>query len=715
LWPFQPLNSNEALGNPFYSNSFHLSSIAFGNKSDFYPEDGWELIKQEFGFIHNPMINKWNGTPKTNTNDNPAIAYFVLYNKFSGILRILATMPNSWGGDKIQISLNFIHGDVVGVYKEKELYKDFKTSGNFNTHGKHAQSLDKHSETNTIKAIAYQPNQLSEFFYADFQLSYDPCVCLFKSGLNVNFNRINNSIILASGNTLGENEVLARIENSRSLINTNEEVYKYNTSFITEGMTVTNILQYFHNLNSFEDMIKSIDFKNEQLDLESTISEIGDLLVNNVIYSNKLKNAKRQFENITPHVDFFSVQNNMKNIRPVAISSNIDITSLHFPQSPMFEKSILISNPGSCESNNRPEYTSLDINGVIPMYPMYNEPLGLSAMLQTPKIKRTLIADKIDDCGKCKNQSSKRCNRKCNSNSSKQIRRVENLQEWYKLEGNSIKIAFHPLVDSDKTQVDAAIEVYGIDDLVVGSEKDFFLKKTTTLCSKIDDKDGIGRYRTPFSPLQCLDEWTFAIGHSYFGKKNIHNEFFTKARAHAFIVLNIYYVFKEDVYGKVHTGVQTIKYPLEIIETTVNLSSYVRFDMDELQDSICMNSPKLFIANPTEVSNFCKSDSYKAKSPAPELANQNELLDNTISSSKNIAAVYPNPNNGDFEILFQNPTIVIHTLSIFDPLGRNIYTQKLERGQQVFSVNGLNLTPGMYILSIIHACEKQTFKILIQN
>jgi hypothetical protein len=716
---FLPIGSRPYL-NPFHREEDYLFGLGFDKLNigkDNRPEDGWELIKQEFGYAFNN--GQWNGSALPIIENNQILAepsilnYFILYNKYTGVLRILGSYP-----DKVISKPGIVvHMEIVSPriapFSERANYSNYAANGLFALNSPISTALDKQTKNLVISAIAILPPTNAQFFYADFQLSYDPCICLFDGGLRFSFESLLNYDLNVSGLALGSNLRLGNefgnIFNNR--FSSQIAIDKTGVFTTVNTYTANSLTQHFYQVNFFLNFLNNLGFTKDKInELKDNLLKIGEL--------DSIVMLKKAVETISNYIDFasFDEPNVNGKIKTRTISSNIMFTG-NVISKEIIGSEFYIGTPGSCGAENRDEYTRLNTNGTIPMYPMYNEPLGLSAMLYTPRIYRTLIADRIDDCGNCKKSSSKRCRRKCNSNSSKKVRRVENLQEFYKLENNSVKLAFHPLIDTEKTQVDAAIEIFGIDDLVVESDKNHFLDKTTLHCSKLDELDGIGRYRTSFLPLQCIDELVFGVGHSFFGNKKRHKEFFTKARSKSYLVLNIYYVFKEDVYGNVHTGVQTIKYPLEIIESLEDLSNHPNINFfagKELKDSICNDKPKTYISSNSELTIFCKSDSYRAKDVNLESNKPEEQKENILIASKNIASIYPNPSDGTFAILFENKTIANHTLTIIDPLGREVYKQVLDRGNQNFEIQRSNLPTGVYLLSITHACEKQTFKIIIQ-
>src|SRR5690606_29280609 len=115
-------------------------------------------------------------TPHTQTSLN-VIPYLAFYNKYKGVLRVFVqygyneTPPNSIKGVKIELKYSNIN----------------KMSGILRLGEGSDQSLDQNSDVKILTAIAPKTGQQSIWMSADFQLSYDPCVCFIPSNLNLDF------------------------------------------------------------------------------------------------------------------------------------------------------------------------------------------------------------------------------------------------------------------------------------------------------------------------------------------------------------------------------------------------------------------------------------------------------------------------------------------------------------------------------------------------
>ncbi|MCE2958807.1 MAG: T9SS type A sorting domain-containing protein [Bacteroidota bacterium] len=140
------------------------------NPRDFEPTDGWELVQRQFG-------------SPTNLIDHP---YFILYNKYSGILRIFVAIST-----------------VVGQNNSAVITLTYPRNG------KRTAVLELLSPNGYVNALTEFDNQiptinqandyhltLPYWLHADFVMNYDPCTC------NVNNNQLYFNVSLVSNSTL---------------------------------------------------------------------------------------------------------------------------------------------------------------------------------------------------------------------------------------------------------------------------------------------------------------------------------------------------------------------------------------------------------------------------------------------------------------------------------------------------------------------------------
>lgn len=182
--PYYPAGS--FIGSPFFENSGFLGHLSNHpvDELDFYPEDGWELVKRDFGYL-------LDGEPKPGS----VTPYLILYNKHSATLRIFAAIPGHLTPyDSVRIHLAFeeFNSGVSALLGASQAL---------------AQPLSHKSKTREVIGASLYPNSQYRFFYADFPVAYDPCLCFFRSALSVEFELV--EYFMVNGTLLSESVDLA--------------------------------------------------------------------------------------------------------------------------------------------------------------------------------------------------------------------------------------------------------------------------------------------------------------------------------------------------------------------------------------------------------------------------------------------------------------------------------------------------------------------------
>jgi len=181
---------------PFYnvSATLQVGQLAVLEQSDFWPEDGWELLKVNFGWLNN-------GNER---GVKPSMPYIALYNKYTGTMRFLGMFPNASNSWKI-IRFN------VSLPKNKlmpdEVESDQLDATNLlSIQGDAAQPLDQQTEENVYEIIAEYPgiSNASFFFWFDLPVAYDPCVCYNDVGIQLTASVENNWNLTLKGTLNGQ-------------------------------------------------------------------------------------------------------------------------------------------------------------------------------------------------------------------------------------------------------------------------------------------------------------------------------------------------------------------------------------------------------------------------------------------------------------------------------------------------------------------------------
>lgn len=564
---FAPYVPGNPLYSPFYSNAAHLERIAGREKSDFKPENGWELIKQDFGYFYSS--GAWNGSALAGVQYNKPVAYFMLYNKFQAKLRIMATVPlqGNIAADKVSVELEFVQNPSLSNYA------NFKVSALFNNYSPLAKALDQPTGITKVSTMALFPSSTQDFFFADFQLAFDPCVCFFESGFKVSFRNIVMSNIVLSGRLVGLNQSISSISSGQGNIIGDILSENYLTSVFTNPDNyAVGLNQTYKNLTALKN-----DMKANNTALQSSIDFLEDALKKFEILTviPAVAEIKEPIEIVSKVLDFLSIVADETGgagsnaPQPTVITGQLALSGKLETQTMAIGYDFMVAVPGSADANMRPEYAQADINGTLPNYPMYNEPLGLFALMKTPHIN--FFHQEPDNLRVFDPQTN--------------TTYLEAVDEYnqYQLQANQFEFSFNPIVNPENTKIFAALEIEGVADWP-GFE---------TFAGNLYQKDvnnGFKRYMTKFFPLECIDNVITFEAVDYTGTQADYNASPHGSRK-VNIILNIYYEFKPDAYGKVHKSIQIIKYPLIIDPVTNVLTSDPRYSaLVAMPDNLAIHS-----------------------------------------------------------------------------------------------------------------------------
>jgi hypothetical protein len=401
--PYAPYD----LDNPYFTTYEYMQHINYYQtpppppynplNQDIQPEYGWELIHKHNGY----QIDELN---YLNPN-NKLGPHYILYNKYTEILRIFAAFKEEFTGfDYVMTELNtFIPQD-----QPLEPY-DYKYSGIFSTQTKIARPLDQYTTTTSVKSGFVNPAG-GMWFTADFDVAYDPCGCNNRSSLHVNFYGMNEAQITLSGRLIGTQVPLDGSGHDPLL-----QGRRFLSDVYTDGNNVTDGSLIYNKIDALVTKYKQV--KNspfEQLCIDLVKSAVtggispwldgfgNDLITDigrNIIWGADSVNLFGERKKFKTGMKFFSEQAN-KLLMPWG--SPAKIPNIGFIEAEMAINGTLndvytpggldfkFATPGSKYSND-PNITPDD------EYPLYNEPLGIFALLWTPTVLkyRVIIPDGV--------------------------------------------------------------------------------------------------------------------------------------------------------------------------------------------------------------------------------------------------------------------------------------------------------------------------------
>lgn len=366
---------------PFYNPNTtypHLSSPIYGAPDD-KPFEGWELIKNGMGFLYDA-----NGNLVPDPAGRSTLLYFILYNKYTAKLRVLVSHL-----DNPNPPINYL---VVRLRLEDAAAQ----SALLNHHNNISQPLSEKTGVTIVQQSIPYLNDDGMFMVADFQMAYDACVCNFNSMLKVDFFReVENSIDLygrysevnAPIRAQGKKKLNGGTSDFLTAVYSNELIGNQEYGALA-GMHVEQAFNgyydayksYYNQYSIFEKQYKGL----------KNVKEGLKFIKDNPIASAAVKSLKiaAYLKGFGLAVDFTSVMLNFskdasqKNVEALGAISLIDgemaITG-NITQVTPLGGGIKFFNPGSDHSLNDPCDQRY--------YPYYNEPLGLFALLEKPKVK----------------------------------------------------------------------------------------------------------------------------------------------------------------------------------------------------------------------------------------------------------------------------------------------------------------------------------------
>jgi len=194
---------------------------------DFRWEDGWELLYMNLGYF--PDLNHTDepapGSYYANHNQSydpiPSnIPYFVLYNRYRGLLRLFANVwyPVGSNFEDINVTIQFTEPSsafqkVTGLLRHASAYD---------------LPLSEKTAITAVHAPRYHAPNYTQWIVADFQMAYDPCTCQSQGELEFRFIAFNSLDVDIIGRSISlevpinDNNYTTRNFMNLSNINTNE-------------------------------------------------------------------------------------------------------------------------------------------------------------------------------------------------------------------------------------------------------------------------------------------------------------------------------------------------------------------------------------------------------------------------------------------------------------------------------------------------------------
>ncbi|MDP2174679.1 MAG: T9SS type A sorting domain-containing protein [Bacteroidota bacterium] len=391
----QDVNMNNPFWQPSSSTSLFEQYAQYGN-SDFYPEDGWELIKSDFGKLAD------NSTLRQTL---PGMIYFCLYNRYTGTMRFFGAIPNAneaFQVAKFRITLLTHRRGTPNISNNN---KNLDATNLLSIQGNSIGTLDEETNENIIEVTTDFPGVLpaAYFFWFDIPVAYDPCICYNNTAVELNGILIKNSTVTLTGDLFGTLQTTTTPPGNIYSNLVLKRVVGLGTALATAAVTKGAVIQ----TGKFIDFISLITNNPNINASEKTQYEMLQKFLNST--NNLIRKDDKWVDAITNEsmtdAQFVSMMSGINSF----VSSGIDIatkgeggskstTTVNgkiYLTGSIIQKEDITQKPywavpGSNWASTCEEEVSSMGNGTPekkPEYPIYNEPLGTFAFIKKPKLK----------------------------------------------------------------------------------------------------------------------------------------------------------------------------------------------------------------------------------------------------------------------------------------------------------------------------------------
>jgi hypothetical protein len=392
----QDVNMNNPFWQPSSSSSNLFEEFAQYGNSDFYPEDGWELIKSDFGKLAD------NSTLRQSL---PGMIYFCLYNKYTGIMRFFGTIPFSNEGYQVAKFRIKLLTHKRGTTNISNINKNLDATNLLSIQGNSIGTLDDETDENIIEVTTDFPGTLSNayFFWFDIPVAYDPCICYNNSAIELDGILIKNSSITLMGNLFGTLQTTTTPPGNNYSNLVAKRIVGVGTAIAVAAATKGAVIQ----TSKFIDLISLItnnpninaSDKSQYEMLQKFLTTTSNLTRKDDKWVDAITNESMtdaQFVTMMSGINSFvssgidiATKGEGASKSTTTVNGKIVLTGSITQENPIDQKPYW-ALPGSNWASSCEEEVSSMGNGTPekkPEYPIYNEPLGTFAFIKKPKFK----------------------------------------------------------------------------------------------------------------------------------------------------------------------------------------------------------------------------------------------------------------------------------------------------------------------------------------
>jgi hypothetical protein len=659
LWAMQPsafcfrTDFNES---PFYKID-NLEELR--EAKDMKWDDGWELIRRFVGLTE---TNSYTAT-------NPEHLYVVLYNKYTGILRVLLLACRGADYNAASIILQF-----DGTSQMKTDLLEFSRE--------QVSALNKNFTPIIFTAASKYVNENNKWFYADFPVMYDPCTCIYESKLNIISRLVTTSSINIEGGVTGD--ILTQNVSGKGQVE-KPGTYSWRDFSNTVNGKVTAVHGSIDKFKNETQKLAENFSRTDTAGKKNAVGDFADFLKNNTFLKAGL-NSVPYLKSALSLIDVFSgggkTTTGPLEVKLLPLSVNLTAKLSGTISTDNQYHNIIFSNPGSKDAHLDPD-----------AYPYHNEVLGLFNLLNAPVIYyQSTIDDITEHGGSVFGHRVKVNNYKFNLDSLKYV-----LNPAADVTIQNMKVAM--LVEASPSLSGVCIDAQENRDLL----PDFVFEG-------VDANTGSYKFRTDYLDVLCFNERIFTTK-SYFGRPFPDDPV-------------------SGISCWTPTNKVYLKFMLNLkrnntTPSTQNILYVITFPMNQFAFDIasnftdnknCNDSTVIPSATNLEVNALCNSSVYYSVERQNSVYIDSLLL--VAKHGKEDILIYPNPTKGTFNYKINPHKALLKQLVINDIQGRIVYNEhhnniNLNSGftKTVF----LNQPSGTYLVRAVTDMGILTTKLVISK
>lgn len=368
--------------NPFYDDSSDgITANENGDNADYLWFEGWEVLSYNFGYAYPDKDTCMDTELHEDANHNIKIPYLMMYNRFSGVIRVMGLVGNLSSKNMMDITLSLKGGQKTNMLGLAQ--------------GRALNSLPN-GELTFSTQLPSNAQGFGEWIYADFQIAYDPCTPMNSGNLQVSFTSYQiENISLAGRSTsielpLGEGHVTDSdfLVGSIDQDNTGVFVLDQITSLDEESYSNTGELEVpgAGPLDYFSATSTLFTGSPDGLFDPAGIYGKG----NKSTAIGQVFTAAEMIWSMTGSSSGASTQNiNLPPPRPYVAYSEMKLEGYsNSKERSALEDEFWIAAPGSLNAQNGPDFSDRTnpIEGIVKSAPFYNEPLGVFTLVNQPEL-----------------------------------------------------------------------------------------------------------------------------------------------------------------------------------------------------------------------------------------------------------------------------------------------------------------------------------------